>query len=317
MSIYILSLWYSIDSNLLFHTFIVFDLNFQKTNEELCNEFSKSMDWRNGLIRAFEWHPNRVKCAVCLINDSIYIYSADNSLSPLLKHSLQTKVTALSWSPQREDLLAVSCETGVLIWTIDPKVRQYRLSNDCLQVISAGISSPLTDMKFNPSGQYLIGCSPQSSKLMVINTESDVKEVKSIRCFGNCFTKLFWSPDGNRLFTSTTSNHIRVFETNGWSSGKWMENFSEICQTGCWSRPDGRILLVAPRNSLSVFAIPFYDSPKPKDVGGSRVMYQVLDICEHEFPNGVKIGGSIHQMIWDKNSERLVISFKGFSQLFV
>ena len=284
----------------------------QKSNEELCNELSKSMDWKNGLIRAFEWHPKQIKCAVCLINDCIYIYSSDNSFVPLLKHWLQTKVSALSWNPNREDLLAVSCEKAILIWTIDPNSRQCRLSNDCIQVISTGNMSPFTDLKFDPSGQFLCACSPQSSKLLVINTEKDPKEVKFVRNFGNCFTKLLWSPDGNRLFSMTTSKHIRVFETKNWSSDKWSEHFSDICQSGCWSRPDGRILLVAPRNSLSVFAIPFYDSPQPKDVGGSHVLFQVLDVSEHQFPNGVKVGGSIHEMVWNKNSERLVLSFKGF-----
>ena len=273
------------------------------------------MDWKNGLIRAFEWHPNCVKCAVCLINDSIYIHCSDNSFVPLLKHSLQTKVTALSWSPNREDLLAVSCESVVLLWTIDPNSKQYRLSSDCLQVINNCISSPLTDVKFDPRGQFLSVCSPQSSKLILINTET--KQVKSIRSFGTCFAKLFWSPDGSRLLTSITSKYIRVFETKSWSSAKWTQNFNDICQTACWSRPNGRLLLVVPRNSVIVYAIAFYDSPQPKDVGGSHVLHQVLDVSEHEFPNGVKVGGSVHQMVWDKNSERLAISFKGFIIIFI
>ncbi|CAG2162613.1 unnamed protein product [Oppiella nova] len=279
-----------------------------KSNEELCHEFNKSMDWRNGLIRAFQWHPNGHKCAVCHINDCIYIYSFDNSFVPLLKHSLQTKVTALSWSPTREDILAVCCDSVIILWTLDPNSRQYRPTSDCINIIHSPIS-PLTDMKFDPSGQYLAACSPQSSKLCLIEVEK--KEiVKTIRRFGTCFTRVFWSPDKTRLLSATTAKHIRVYETKGWSSAKWNQQFSGICQTACWSRPIGHLLLVALRDCPSVFAIPFYDSPQPNDVGGTRHCLEVLDISEHEFPNGIKVGGSIHDMIWDKNSERLVISFK-------
>ncbi|CAG2123177.1 unnamed protein product, partial [Medioppia subpectinata] len=141
-----------------------------KSNDELCHEFSKSMDWKNGLIRAFEWHPNGHKCAVCHINDCIYIYSFDNTFVPLLKHSLQTKVTSISWSPTQEDTLAVCCESVIILWTLDPNSRQYRPKTECIHIINCSIS-PLTDAKFDPSGRYLAACGPQSSKISLIDVD--------------------------------------------------------------------------------------------------------------------------------------------------
>jgi aladin len=269
------------------------------------------MDWRNGLIRAFEWHQNSNKCAICLINDCIYVYSSNNAFVPLLKHPLQRKVTALSWRPNCDDVLGVSCESAILIWTIDPNSKLYRPPNDCIRIIKTCITSPLTSMSFDMNGEYLATCSPQSSKLTLIKIDSNPEEVKTIRHFGTCFGKLFWSSDKTRLLSTTTSKYIRVFENKCWSSNKWGKQFTGICQSACWSRPNGRILLVAPRNCLKVYAIPFYDSPEPNDVGGTHNCFEVLDVSQHEFPNGIKVGGSVHDMVWDKYSERLAISFKG------
>ncbi|XP_054154408.1 aladin-like [Oppia nitens] len=301
---FILHLWQLL---LNFYVFIYpFALH---SNEELGQEFSKSMDWKKGLIRTFEWHPEGLKCAVCHINDCIYIYSANTSLIALLKHINQSKVMAMSWSPTREEILVVCCQSAIIIWTVDSNSQQLRPKSESIRIINKGFKSPLTDLSFDPSGQFLVACSPQSSMLYIIDIDK-LSIDKTIRRFGVCFTRLFWSPDGNRLMTSTTGHYICVFETKNWSSAKWSENFSDICQTACWSRPNGRILLFTSRDNPTVFAIPFYDSPQPNDVGGTRKCLEVLDLSERQFPNGVKVGGNIHQMIWDKNSERLAISFK-------
>jgi len=218
---------------------------------------------------------------------------------------------SLSWRPNREDVLAVCCESAILIWTIDPNSKFYRPPNDCIRIIKTSITSPLTSLSFDINGEYLATCSPQSSKLTLIKMDTNPEEIQTVRQLGTCFTKLFWSPDKTRLFTATTSKYIQVFENKGWSSNKWGKQITGICQTGCWSRPNGRILLIAPRDCTTVFAIPFYDSSEPNYVGGTHNCFEVLDVSEYEFPNGVKVGGSIHDMVWDKYSERLAISFKG------
>jgi aladin len=35
-----------------------------------------------------------------------------------------------------------------------------------------------------------------------------------------------------------------------------------------------------------------------------------LDVSEYELPNGQMVGGAVHDMVWDQNSQRLVISFR-------
>ena len=268
------------------------------------------MDWKNGLIRAFEWHPNIVRCALCLVNDSIYIYSADAKV-PLLKHPLQSKVTAISWNPIREDMLAVCCETSVLIWTVEFHSKQYGSRSENVKVINTGIPVPLTDIKFDPSGQYLVACCPQSSKLIIIDSAKTPEEVTAVRQFGTCFTRVLWSPDNSQLLCLTTSNNMRIFNNKSWSSTKLQNKFAGVIQCAVWSRPKNHIVLIAPRDSSEVYALFFHHSVEATDTGSSRAFHKVLDLTEFEFSNGVKVGGKVHDMVWDKKSERLAISFKG------
>lgn len=39
---------------------------------------------------------------------------------PSLKHRLQRNVAALAWKPLSASVLAVACQTCILIWTLDP-----------------------------------------------------------------------------------------------------------------------------------------------------------------------------------------------------
>ena len=48
-------------------------------------------------VKALAWHPHVTKLAVGLRDDSVHVYSAGNSLNPILKHKLQKHVTDLAW----------------------------------------------------------------------------------------------------------------------------------------------------------------------------------------------------------------------------
>lgn len=81
--------------------------------------YSETRDWIRSHIRYFQWHPNCFKIAVASVDDCIRVYEDEQS-APLLKSGLQKGITALAWRPFSGGELAVACQNGVLLWTIDP-----------------------------------------------------------------------------------------------------------------------------------------------------------------------------------------------------
>ncbi|RWS31523.1 aladin-like protein [Leptotrombidium deliense] len=275
------------------------------SDDELCSEFSRCLDSK-AHIRCFAWNPQYSRCAIALLNDNIFVYSSTNSTVPLVKHPSQKKVTDMRWKPNSEDILAVACQHIVIIWTIDPNSKATRVTS--ARLIQQSISTPVTHISYDPLGEWLAICSPTTSKILMVK-QTDKIEEKVVRKFGSGVTFLNWSPDKCRLACSTTSNFVRVFENVSWSSKKWSPNVDDICQSACWNA-DGRILLFAFKKECFVYAIAFYEKAQAGDCGGTNKCIQVLDVSERETPFGV-VGGRVHEMLWDKNGERLVIMFKG------
>lgn len=296
----------------------------QLSDGELLKEFNVNLDWNNGLIRAFEWHPTSLRCAMALVNDLIYIYSADLQ-RPLnhiccLKNLAQKRISSMAWHPKQDNILAVASENRVLIWSLQSDIQHFKPDADkCLQIIDSKLSSPVTSIVFDAEGNTLVACSPRNSSLSIITFNwSSLEPVKncSIRLLrhplSSQLTSLKWSPDKRRLLAHTTSQKIRVFENLQWSSKCWHSNLTSICQTSCWSRPSGRILLYAAKNSSQIYALTFYDKAEAGDVGGSRdKSYLLLDTTEPHFPEQ-QLGTHISDIAWDDNSSRLAILFKGW-----
>lgn len=72
------------------------------------------------------WHPNCFKLAIAVSDDTVRIYSDDIGNEPILKNGFQKCVTSLAWRPLSAGELAVGCQNGVLLWTLDPKTHVIR-----------------------------------------------------------------------------------------------------------------------------------------------------------------------------------------------
>ncbi|KAI2798177.1 hypothetical protein BLOT_013295 [Blomia tropicalis] len=252
------------------------------SDEELLTVFSDNLDWKNGLIRAFEWHPSSLCCSMSLSNDLIYVYSADTH-RPInhiccLKNMEQKRISSMAWHPKRSDILAVSSQSKILFWSIESDMNQFKAdAQKCLNVVDSKLPSPLTSIVFHPEGNTLVACSPRSSSISIISfnwnsTDNPIKNCK-VRLvmipFCPRFTTLKWSPDKRRLLVHTTSNKMVVFENLQWSSKSWKSNLSSYVQSSVWSKPNGRIVLFVAKNSSKVYAMTFYDDAEAGDVGGS------------------------------------------------
>lgn len=65
------------------------------------------------------WHPNVFRLAVAINDDSVRVYSVDNSNIPILRNGQQKLVTCLAWRPLAASELAVGCFNGVILWKLD------------------------------------------------------------------------------------------------------------------------------------------------------------------------------------------------------
>lgn len=183
------------------------------------------------------------------------------------------------------------------------------------------LPAPIISIEFDSINHKLYACSPNSSKIAILDinrifhTENpepmnpEQKLITYVTKFGQGILKLNWSPKMNRLATATTSSLIRVFEPSRWSSSSWSLK-GDLVQDFAWSRPHGRILLVANKTEPVLYAVPFLDEPQPGDAGGNKSFMRALDLTATRSESGDLVGGSVQALAWDKSGKRLAISFK-------
>ncbi|KAG6927139.1 aladin WD repeat nucleoporin, partial [Chelydra serpentina] len=111
-------------------------------SEDMIAEFSQAVDWAGCSIRAFAWHPHTSKFAVALLDDSIRVYNTNSATVPILKHRLQRNVASMVWKPLCASILAVACQSCVLVWHLDPTSLSTRPSSGCAQVLAYPVTVP-------------------------------------------------------------------------------------------------------------------------------------------------------------------------------
>ncbi|XP_058164121.1 aladin isoform X3 [Dasypus novemcinctus] len=282
-------------------------------SEDLIAEFAQVTNWSSCCLRVFAWHPHTNKFAVALLDDSIRVYNANSNIVPSLKHRLQRNVAALAWKPLSASVLAVACQSCILIWTLDPTSLSTRPSSGCAQVLFHPGHTPVTSLAWAPSGGRLLSASPVDAAILVwdVSTETCVP-LPWFR--GGGVTNLLWSPDGSKVLATTPSAVFRVFEAQMWTCERW-PTLSGRCQTGCWS-PDGNRLLFTVFGEPLIYSLSFPErcGEGKGHVGGAKSATIVADLSETtiQTPDGEKrLGGEAHSMVWDPSGERLAVLMKG------
>uniref|UniRef100_A0A8V0ZZK4 Aladin WD repeat nucleoporin n=1 Tax=Gallus gallus TaxID=9031 RepID=A0A8V0ZZK4_CHICK len=232
---------------------------------------------------------------------------------PSLKHRLQRNVAAVAWKPLCASILAVACQSCVLVWHLDPTSLSTRPSSGCAQVLSYPGHSPVTSLAWAPSGKLLLSASPVDTAMLVwdVSTENCVQ----LQWFGGGgVTFLAWSPDGSKVLAATPSAVFKVWEAQMWTCEKW-PTIKGRCQTGCWS-PDGSRLLFTVLGESVIYSLSFseYRGDMQGQVGGSKTASIVADLSETTFetPYGEeRVGGAVQSMAWDPTGERLAVIIRG------
>uniref|UniRef100_A0A452I9Q4 Aladin seven-bladed propeller domain-containing protein n=1 Tax=Gopherus agassizii TaxID=38772 RepID=A0A452I9Q4_9SAUR len=282
-------------------------------SEDMIAEFSQAVDWAGCSIRAFAWHPHTSKFAVALLDDSIRVHNTNSATIPILKHRLQRNVASMAWKPLSASILAVACQSCVLLWHLDPTSLSTRPSSGCAQVLAYPGHSPVTSLAWAPSGEMLLSASPVDTSMLVwdVSTENCVP----LQWFGGGgVTYLAWSPDGSKVLAATPSAVFRVWEAQMWTCERW-PTIKGRCQTGCWS-PDGSRLLFTVLGESVIYSLSFseYSGEMQGQVGGSKTASIVADLSETTFETlygEERIGGEVHSMVWDPSGERLAALVRG------
>lgn len=197
----------------------------------------------------------------------------------------------------------------------------HHMNSGDFKLMDHVLAAPIISIEFGSNGEKLYACSPNSCKIAVLNVDqifnsepsepvnTEQKQIEYITKYGQGMTRLLWSPEVNRLATATTSSLIRVFEPFRWSSNSWSLR-GDLVQDFVWSKPHGRILLIANKSEPLLNALPFLDNPQAGDVGGNKSLMKALDLSATISESGDMVGGLVQSLAWDKNGKRLAISFK-------
>ncbi|KAG7269273.1 hypothetical protein CRUP_024900, partial [Coryphaenoides rupestris] len=177
---------------------------------------------------------------------------------PTLKHRLQRGVACVQWKPLCASALAVACQSGLLVWHVDPCSLSTRPSSGCAQVLSHPGHAPVTSIAWSPSGSLLVSASPVDTSMMVWDVAAE-SCVALQRVGGGGVTFLSWSPDGSHVLASTPAPLLRVWETRTWTCERW-PGLKGRCQSGCWS-PDGTRLLFTVQGETVIYSLTFSDTP--------------------------------------------------------
>lgn len=205
----------------------------------------------------------------------------------------------------------------------DISSNNQQVSTKDFRLIDHVLPAPIISLEFDKDGRNLYACSPNSSKIAMLdidqlfnseqsmqtNNDPNQKPINYLIRYGQGMTKLLWSPCKNRLAVATTSSSVRVYEPFKWTYNRWSLQ-GNLIQDLVWSKPHGRILLIANKSEPLLYALPFLDSPQAGDVGGNKSLMKALDLSATRTETGEMVGGTVQSLAWDKNGKRLAISFK-------
>lgn len=277
-------------------------------------DISRTKLWSSSVVRCMSWHPQITKLAIVSSHDIVHVYNLKGTEAKV-KSKSQRAILSLAWRPLSIGTLAVGCEKGIFIWTIEFSNLSVRptINNVCKFIRDD--HRYITGLSWNKMGDLLISSAVTSKTMYIWNYPLETC-VPLRRITSDTLNFVHWSPDNTKVFSCSTNETFRIWSTDKWTSDKWSLNNRSRVQCACWS-PCSLILLFATDSCSIINAIDFRKS----DVfNGSRnykkVAWPIIDI-KSECINDKVIGGTLSDMCWDQNAQRLAITFKNSGSLVV
>ncbi|XP_068617760.1 aladin [Battus philenor] len=267
------------------------------------SKYSRSRNWGTAPIKCLAWHPHTTKIAVATSDDNVRVYCSEVSFVSTLKCKAQGHVSSLSWRPYSASEIAVGCEQGVIVWTVDPNSMFTKPSSSNAVVLKRSGHSPVTDVSWSPSGDLLVSCCGADTSMLVWDVAMETA-IPLRRVAGGGIVFARWSLDGSKIFAATSSIIFRVWDTRSWTPERWCARGCRVV-AACWGPND--VMLFAAKGEAVVYAL--------TNVGllngaKSSKAQAVLDVTKTELASGDCVGGPILDMCWDPSGKYLAVMFE-------
>ncbi|CAH0679981.1 unnamed protein product [Chilo suppressalis] len=270
---------------------------------KIVSNYSKTRNWGNVPVKCLSWHPHTTKIAVATADDNVRVYCSEAQFVSTLKCKVQGHVSSLCWRPFSASEIAVGCERGVIVWTVDPNSLFMKPSSSNAVVLKRSGHSPVTDVSWSPNGDLLISCSGADTSMLVWDVAMETA-VPLRRVAGGGIIFARWSLDASKVFAATSSLIFRVWETKRWTPERWCARGCRVV-AACWGPAD--LLLFAAKGEPVVYALT--NTGLLSGAQTSKAV-PVLDVTKVELHSGDTVGGPILDMCWDPTGKYLAILFE-------
>ncbi|XP_066581677.1 aladin-like [Prorops nasuta] len=274
-------------------------------------------DWNVSLVRCLSWHPQCNRIAVATRDDRIRIYSEGILEVPVMRHSAQKSVCAMSWRPYAGRELAVACQGCVLFWTIELGAASNSLSHAiCLRQRN---HAPVTSVVWNPEGTLLVSCSPMDLNMIVWNVASQ-EGIPLKRVGGGGLSFIRFSLCGARLFAATCRNVFRVWSTSlsvPWTVERWTVPVGRVA-AACFG-PNLTLLFASTEEPATIFSLPLqetiFEGTKTGVSDDAKIAVPLIDMTKVTFSSAINadrivVGGRIISLDWDNSGRYLAVLFQ-------
>ncbi|XP_013112380.2 aladin [Stomoxys calcitrans] len=266
---------------------------------------SETRDWIRSYIRCIVWHPNCFKIAVAGMDDIVRIYTDEPAIVPVLKSASQKWITCMAWRPYTAAELAVGCQKGICLWTMDNNMHITRSTSQAI-FLKHPNHCPITSVQWNSDGTLLASASIGDTDVII--WDADKMQNTALKRVGPPCSLLKWSPNSSCLFSSTVTNVFRVWACeNKWQPERWTITHGSI-QSACWS-PCGGFLLFVTSEEPILYRLQFFEEQLFKNGSSPKQALPIADLSKITVDNR-EVGGHPQCVAWDPNGHFLAITFK-------
>ncbi|XP_037826248.1 aladin [Lucilia sericata] len=266
---------------------------------------SETRDWIRSYVRCIVWHPNCFKIAVAGLDDIVRIYTDEPAIVPVLKSASQKWITSMAWRPYSSGELAVGCQRGICLWTMDNNMNITRSTSQAVFLKNPN-HCPITSVQWNSDGTLLASASIGDTDVLIWNV--DKMQNTALKRVGPPCSLLKWSPDGSCLFSSTVGNVFRVWSCDKkWQPERWTITTGTI-QSACWS-PCGGFLLFVTSEEPILYRLQFFEEQLFQTGSAPKQALPVADLTKITVGQR-EVGGQPQSVAWDPNGLYLAITFK-------
>ncbi|KAK1437106.1 hypothetical protein QVD17_02891 [Tagetes erecta] len=280
-------------------------------------------------LRCLSWHPKKDILAFVSARNQVTIRdygdSGEGKDPCILMNDLQREAKLLEWRPNAGKTLSVACKGGICLWTasypgntacVRPGVTSSSLSRGSgvrwtlVDFLRSHNDEQISALSWSPDGRYpnwpytFTSASYESSSFTIWDVALGVGT--PIRRGLGGISLLKWSPTGDYFFAAKFDGTFYLWETNTWTSEPWSSTSGFV--TGASWDPEGRMILIAFSESLTLGSIHFATKPPSLDA-------HLLPVELPELKSLTNSGG-IEKIAWDASGERLAVSYKDGNELY-